>query len=98
MCKGDAHGLDERRIRPIASMLANSALAATSMSGQRRRGRAWTGGPFVEMKCSTVCLMAACVNTGMVISGNFDSRVLYWLLVTAFRWSAGVLVAPRGTE
>ena len=55
-------------------------------------------GPFVEMKCSTVYLMAACVNTGMVISGNFDSSVLYWLLVTAFRWSAGVLVAPRGTE
>ena len=26
----------------------------------------------------------ACVNTGMVISGNFDSSVLYWLLVTAF--------------
>ena len=52
----------------------------------------------MEMKCSTVCLMAACVNTGMVISGNFDSSVLYWLLVTAFRWSAGVLVAPRGTE
>ena len=48
-------------------MLANSALAATSLSGQRRRGRAWTGGPFVEMKCSTVCLKAACVNTGMVI-------------------------------
>ena len=61
MCKGDAHGLDERRIRPIASMLANSALAATSLSGQRRLGRAWTGGPFVEMKWSTVCLMAACV-------------------------------------
>ena len=98
MCKGDAHGLDERRIRPIASMLANSALAATTLSGQRRQGRAWTGGPFVEMKCSTVCLMAACVNTGMVISGNFDSSVLYWLLVTAFRWSAGVLVAPRGME
>ena len=64
---------------------ANSALAATSLSGPRRRGRAWTGGPFVKMKCSTVCLMAACVNvnnTGRVISGNFDSSVLYWLLVT----------------
>ena len=42
--------------------------------------------------------MAACVNTDVVISGNFDSSVLYWLLVTAFRWSAGVLVALRGME
>ena len=55
-------------------------------------------GPFVEMKCFTVCLMAACVNIGMVISGNFDSSVLYWLLVTAFRRSVGVLVAPRRKE
>ena len=56
---GDAHGLDDRRMMPMASMSSNSALAAANLSGGRRRACEWTGGPLVTMKCSTPCLKAA---------------------------------------
>lgn len=47
MRKGDAQGLDGLRMRPIASMLANSAFAASILSGCKRQARAWIGGPLV---------------------------------------------------
>ena len=40
---GEAHGLDDLRMMPMASILSNSDLAALNLSGGRRRARACTG-------------------------------------------------------
>jgi len=45
MCKGLAHGEEERQIIPADSMAANSFLADSSFSESRRRALAKTGGP-----------------------------------------------------
>ena len=77
-CRGDAHGLDDRQMMPMASMLSNSALAAANLSGGRRRACEWIGGPLVTMKCSTPCLIGAQVKLGVVMSGNAESSMSYW--------------------
>ena len=55
---------------PMASILSNSALANTSLSGGRRLARACTGGPLVGMKCSPLCLVGDWEKLGVVMSGN----------------------------
>ncbi len=76
ICSGEAHGLDDRRMMPIDSILRNSALAAESLSGERRRARECTGGPFVIKKCSMPCLGMKRTKFGVEISGNLASRLL----------------------
>ncbi len=41
---------------PSFSSLENSALAATSLAGSRRRNRPVAGGPAVRMWCTLLCL------------------------------------------
>ena len=79
MCRGEAQGLLERRIIPMASILLNSSLAEDNLSGGKRRARPLIGGPVVFMKCSTPCLVGNVVNFGVVISGKFESNLLYSL-------------------
>ena len=87
MCNGDAQELDDLRIIPIASMLSNSALAAANLSGDKRRARAWTGGPLVVMKCSTPCLVCDWTKLGVVMSGTLRaaSRTGRW----NWKWHQG---------
>ena len=87
MCRGEAHGLEDRRTIPIASILSNSALATDNFSGERRRARACMGGPLVVMKCSTVCLVVDCTKFGVTMSGNSPRSKAYW--------SAGVETTSR---
>ena len=100
MCNGDAQELDDLRIIHIASMLSNSALAAANLSGDKRRARAWTGGPLVVMKCSTPYLVCDWTKLGVVMSGNSASSKSYWSveLEMASRRGAVTLVELSGTE
>ena len=62
---------------PMASMLANSFLANMSLSRGRQQACACTGGPLVEMKCSTPCFVAGLVNLGTVISQKSVNSMSY---------------------
>ena len=77
MCRGEAQGLPERRIIPMASILLNSSLAEDNLSGGRRRALALIGRPVVFMKYSMPCLVGIVANLGVVISGKFESNLLY---------------------
>ena len=77
MCKGDAHGLSDRLMMPISSIVLNSALATASLSGGNLRALAYTGGPVVVMKFSTPWRTEGLANSGRVIAGNSSSIRLY---------------------
>lgn len=76
---------------PMASILANSALANASLSGGRRRACARTGGPSVGMKCSALCQTGDFEKLGAMLSGNSATSNSY-LLVEA------EMVARRGAD
>ena len=71
MCNGEAHGLLDLLIMPISSMVRNSALASLSLLGGKRQVCEWTGGPLVEMKCSTPCAVK-----GVEKCGRCEARKL----------------------
>ena len=58
-------------------MLSYSTCAAASLSEGRRRAGAWKGGPFVGIKCSTLCLTDDGVKIGVVMVGNSASNASY---------------------
>ena len=68
MCSGDAQGLDDLCIMPMASILSSSAFAAAFLSGGRRWAHAWTVGPLVGMKCFMPCLVGDWTKLGVVMS------------------------------
>ena len=75
MCSGEDHGLVERRIILISSILLNSSFAEFSLSGGNRRARTLIAGPVVLMRCSTLCLVGNVANWGVVICPNFESNL-----------------------
>ena len=58
------------------------------------------GGPVVGMKCSTLCLVFACENLGVSISGNSARILAYGLstVETAAKWGALPLMRPQEIE
>lgn len=100
MCNGEAHGLFERRIMPICSILLNSSFANASLSGGRRRACECTGGPVVGMKCSTLCLVVVCENVGVIMLGNSASILAYGLSTVemAAKWGASPVIRPQVME
>jgi len=75
MCKGVAHGAEERRMMPKRSSFANSCSATLSCSGERRREREKRGGPVVCKKCLVWCLGFGQEEVGgEVTEGNRPSK------------------------
>jgi hypothetical protein len=56
MWRGADQVLEDRRMMASFSNLENSALAAASLAGSRRRNRPVAGGPAVRMWCTVLCL------------------------------------------
>ena len=82
MCKGLAHGEEERRIIPADSMAANSFLADSSFSASRRRALAKTGGPGdVGTVWRTGCLGSVVKKT----FGGDDIRIFGQEITELFR-------------
>ena len=77
MWRGEAQGDVERRMIPAFSMAENSALAAASLAGSKRRALANTGGPgLVMMWWRTLCRGGAAEKPSVDrTSGKSDRRL-----------------------
>jgi len=74
--KGQAQGLEDLLIMPMASRASNSAFTSLSLSGSSRRAFAKTGGPVVAMWWRTPCDGGAAVKSWLVTSGYLASSFM----------------------
>src|SRR5450830_1058998 len=78
MCRGEAHGDEDRLTIPCFSRSANSALAMASFSASSRRKGEAMGGPEVCKKCTTPCDDAGRTWEGVITSEK--SLRIRWML------------------